>query len=116
MKKLYYCSADCSAFSLRSYSTYVWDCSDGYCRLRMYRSATTYQHYRKYSKWLCENEFYHAYKIFMKLYSICMTKQKGIRPDYAIYNVDTGEVNTFYTRQAYKDFIIKNHIHESNPL
>lgn len=116
MKRLYYCSAECDAFTLRSYSTYVWDCSDGYCRLRMYRSATTYQHYHKYSKWLRENGFERANEIFMQLYSICMTKKKGLRPDYAIYNVVTGEVNTFYTRREYKDFIDKNNIYECNPL
>lgn len=116
MKRLYYCSADCDAFSMRSYSTYVWDCSDGYCRLRMYRTATTYQHYRKYLKWLCENYHTRAAEIFEGLYSVCMTKENGKRPDYAVYNIDTGEVNAFYTRQEYKDFITKNKIYESNPL
>ena len=116
MKQLYYCSADCNAFSLRSYSTYVWDCSDGYCRLRMYRSATTYQHYRKYLKWLRENYHSRAAEIFEGLYSVCMTKENGKRPDYAIYNIVTGEVNAFYTRREYKEFISKNNIHEYNPL
>ena len=116
MKQLYYCSADCDAFSLRSYSTYVWDCSDRYCRLRMYRTATTYQHYHKYLKWLRENYYNRAAEIFEVLYSVCMTKEKGKRPDYAIYNVVTGEVNAFYTRREYKEFISKNNIHEYNPL
>ena len=91
-------------------------CSDRYCRLRMYRTATTYQHYHKYLKWLRENYYNRAAEIFEVLYSVCMTKEKGKRPDYAIYNVVTGEVNAFYTRREYKEFISKNNIHEYNPL
>ena len=116
MKQLYYCSADCDAFSLRSYSTYVWDCSGGYCRLRMYRSATTYQHYHKYLKWLRENYHVRAAEIFECLYSLCMTKENGKRPDYAIYNLDTGEINVFYSRREYKDYIAAHNINEYNAL
>ena len=116
MKQLYHCSAKCDESSLRSYSTYVWNCSDGYCRLRMYRSSTTYQHYYKYLKWLRANHHNRVAEIFECLYSACMTRTKGKRSDYAIYNLDTGEVNVFYSRDEYKDYIAVHNINERHPL